>query len=95
MICGDRVAAFIRAQIGVDRVVALEKFSQFLSNNVLNSTQEEYIKTIITYVCENGDIEPKTLIEDTPFCDYDWVGIFGQHLICVKNYVEDFHSLIA
>lgn len=95
MICGDCVAAFIRSQIGVDRKIALEKFSEFLSDNILNTTQEEYIKTIISYVCENGDIQPKTLLEDTPFRDFDWVETFGQNLISVKKYVEDFHSLIA
>ncbi|MBQ2243723.1 MAG: DEAD/DEAH box helicase family protein [Bacteroidales bacterium] len=95
MICGDSVAAFIRAQIGVDRRIALEKFSEFLSDNVLNSTQEEYIKTIITYVCENGDISLPTLVNDTPFCDFNWVDVFGQNMISVRKYVEDFHSLIA
>ena len=95
MICGDSVAAFIRAQIGVDRTIALEKFSEFLSDNVLNSTQEEYIKTIITYVCENGDISLPTLVNDTPFCDFNWLDVFGQNMICVRKYVEDFHSLIA
>ncbi len=95
MICGDCVAAFIRAQIGVDRKIALEKFSQFLSDNVLNSTQEEYIKTIITYVCENGDISLPTLVNDSPFCDFNWVDVFGQNMISVRKYVEDVHGLIA
>ena len=95
MICGDCVAAFIRAQIGVDRRIAIERFSQFLSDNILSSEQEEYIKTIITYVCENGDIRPQTLIEDAPFCEYDWVNTFGQNLISVKKYVENIHNLIA
>jgi type I restriction enzyme R subunit len=31
MICGDSVGAFIRSQIGVDRHIAMERFSQFLS----------------------------------------------------------------
>jgi type I restriction enzyme R subunit len=95
MICGDCVAAFIRAQIGVDRTIALQRFSQFLSDNILNSTQEEYIKTIISYVCENGDIQPKTIIEDAPFCDFDWSNTFGQYLIYVKKYIDDIHGLIA
>lgn len=95
MICGDSVAAFIRAQIGVDRQIALERFSGFLSDNVLNSTQEEYIKTIITYVCENGDISLPTLVNNTPFCDFDWIQVFGQNMNSVRNYVEGFHSLIA
>lgn len=54
MICGDFVAAFIRSIIGIDRAVALQMFTQFISNNDLNSQQEEYLKAIINYVSENG-----------------------------------------
>ncbi|MBO4924364.1 MAG: DEAD/DEAH box helicase family protein [Bacteroidales bacterium] len=95
MICGDSVAAFIRAQIGVDRVVAVNRFAEFLSGASLNTMQEEYLKTIITYVCENGDITPNTLTNDATFSDYDWYEVFGQNLILVRKYVDTFHELIA
>ena len=73
MICGDSVGAFIRAQIGVDRHLAMERFSQFLSDTTLNSLQEEYIKSIISYVCDNGDITTSTLMEEEPFAQYEWI----------------------
>lgn len=95
MICGDSVAAFIRSQIGVDRVVAVQQFSKFLSGHNLNSLQEEYLKTIITYVCENGDITTSTLVQDSPFCDFDWIETFGQNTIYIKNYVENLHDVIV
>lgn len=95
MICGDSVAAFIRAQIGVDRSVAVARFAEFLSGASLNTMQEEYLKSIITYVCENGDITPNTLTNDTTFSDYDWYEVFGQNLIFVRKYVDTFHELIA
>lgn len=37
MLCGDCVAAFIRSIVGVDRSVAVQKFSDFLSDSTLNS----------------------------------------------------------
>lgn len=49
---GESVGAFIRAQVGVDRRIALERFSEFLSSHALNTMQEEYLKTIIAYVCK-------------------------------------------
>lgn len=58
-------------------------------------TKEEYIKTIITYVCENGDISLPTLVNDSPFCDFNWVDVFGQNMISVRKFVEDVHGLIA
>lgn len=94
LLYGDSVAVFIRSMIGVDRIVALQMFSQFLSDNTLNSIQEEYIKTIISYVCENGDITPQNLIDDSPFCDYDWIEVFGEKLISVRNYVKEIHDVV-
>lgn len=94
MLCGDKVAAFIRAQIGVDRVVAVRRYAEFLAANTLNAMQEEYLKTIITYVCENGDITRDTLVNDAPFADYDWLDIFGQHLPALSRYVDNLHQAI-
>ncbi|MBO7280276.1 MAG: hypothetical protein J6V00_03840, partial [Bacteroidaceae bacterium] len=95
MLCGDSVAAFVRSQVGVDRTKALETFSSFIGNNVLNSMQEEYLKTIITYVCSNGDITPATLMTKRPFDVYKWQAVFGQHLICVKQFVDKLHNSIV
>ena len=94
MICGDSVGAFIRSQIGVDRHVAMERFSQFLSDTTLNSLQEEYIKSIITYVCDNGDITPNTLLEEEPFAQYEWIDTFGKNFIAVRNYVNEIHDIV-
>ena len=94
MICGDSVGVFIRSQIGVDRHIAMERFSAFLSNASLNSLQEEYIKSIITYVCNNGDITPSTLIEEEPFSTYEWIDTFGQNFVAVRNYVNELHDIV-
>ena len=42
----------IRSLIGVDRKEAMRRFSTFLSNMELNSEQEEFLMTVISYVCE-------------------------------------------
>ena len=94
MICGDSVGVFIRSQIGIDRHIAMERFAQFLSNTQLNSLQEEYIKSIITYVCKNGDITPNTLLEEEPFSGYEWIDTFGQNFIAVRNYVNEIHDIV-
>ena len=94
MLCGENVAMFIRAQIGVDRKVALEKFSEFLSGNTLNQVQEEYLKIIITYLCKNGDITPNTIVNEAPFDTFEWIDVFGTHFISVRKYVETLHRTI-
>ena len=95
MICGDFVAVFIRSIIGVDRGIAMKKFTDFISNANLNSQQEEYLKTIINYVCENGDISRKTLINVSPFDGYDLVDTFGANAMYVGQYVDKLHSIIV
>ncbi|MBQ7441355.1 MAG: hypothetical protein IJV52_07580 [Prevotella sp.] len=94
MICGDSVGAFIRAQIGVDRHHAMEEFSKFLSDTSLNSLQEEYIKTIITYVCQNGDITLENLVNTEPFSEYEWIDAFGQSFVAVRNFVVKMHNIV-
>lgn len=95
MLCGDSVAAFVRSQVGVDLTKALEAFSSFIGSNVLSSMQEEYLKTIITYVSSNGDITPATLMTKAPFDVYNWPAVFGQNLICVKQFVDKLHNSIV
>jgi type I restriction enzyme R subunit len=95
MICGDKVAAFIRSMVGIDIQIAKERFSQFLSDNVLNSLQEEYLNQIIGYVCENGDITPETLMTDDNFRELQWSSVFGPQMISIGKYVNELHNLIA
>lgn len=92
---GGSVAAFIRSQVGIDRTVAVQKFSEFLSGHVLNSEQEEYLKAIITYVCQNGDIERSTLINEPPLNGYDWIETFGQYFVSVRDFVDKLHNTIV
>lgn len=95
LLCGDRVAAFLRAQVGIDRQAAVEKLSSFLSTNNLNSRQEEFLKCIITYVCQNGDITKETLVNESPFDEFNIFDIFGEKLSGVAQYVDALHNSIT
>ncbi len=60
------VAAFIRSIIGVDQGIALEKYRQMIRGAELTRMQEEYLRTLIRYVCENGDIAT-VVLQQSPF----------------------------
>ena len=92
---GGNVAVFIRSIVGVDRKIAVDKFSQFLSDNTLNSQQQEYVKTIINYVCENGDITREVIANESPFDGYDWLSVFGNNVNSIPKYVDELHGVVV
>lgn len=97
MICGDSVAVFIRSIIGIDRQKALEKYSAFLSTQVLNADQEQYIKRIIEYVCVNGDITMEKVLNGDVFTTSteDLITVFGSDALNLKKYVDELHNAVV
>ena len=90
----DNLAAFIRSIVGVEQQVINEKFGDFLNDNVLNSTQQEFVKAIIDYVRENGDIQVEDLLEKAPFDNYDLMGLFGSNIVYITRLVNMMHNSI-
>jgi len=92
MLCGGNVAAFIRSLIGVDRKEAVKKFSIFLTESKLNAEQEEFLNTIIQYVCENGDITKDIVVNESPFDEH--LTIFSSYMTPLGNYIDNIHNVI-
>lgn len=90
---GENVAILIRSLIGVDRKLALERFNKFLDTSPLNSEQEEFLKDVITYVCENGDIGPETVVNESPFDEQ--IEVFNDKMIPLKRYLENIHNVVS
>ncbi len=95
MTCGPNVAIFIRSLIGVDRKRAMLRFGDFISGASLNAEQEEFLATIVSYVCENGDITSQDLINVEPFSEVDWVGVFGAQTQGVGKFVGYIHDIVV
>jgi len=95
MQCGDHVGIFIRSIIGVDRPTAVQMFSDLISRTDLNARQEEYLKSIIAYVCENGDIQRNNLTNTAPFADYNWLDTGENYTACIGQYVDKIHEVIV
>ena len=92
MPCGANVAMFIRSIIGVNRKEAVERFSTFISGSVLNAEQEEFLMTIISYVCENGDITRDIVVNEEPFSER--LSVFDSYLMPLANYINNIHNII-
>ena len=71
-----------------------EKFSEYLSGNLLNAQQQEFIKTIINYVRENADVDLSDMVNTEPFNNYDLMELFGERLQALKAVVALLHGCI-
>ena len=91
----DNLAAFIRSIVGVEQEAINKKFGEFLSDNVMNSSQQEFVKAIIDYVRENGDIQVEDLIEKSPFANYDILELFGTNIRFITQIVNTMHNSIV
>ena len=91
----DNLAAFIRSIVGIDQKAVNEKFGEFLSGNVLNSQQQEFVKAIIDYVRENGDIRAEDLLEKSPFDSVNIVELFSENTAAVLQIVNMMHDSIT
>ena len=49
----------------------------------------------MAYVCENGDIEPQTLMSVPPFNDINIIDLFDDKAVHVGKYVNMLHTLIT
>lgn len=92
MPCGANVAIFIRSIIGVNRKEAIKRFSTFLSGAQLNAEQEEFLTTIISYVCENGDITKDIVVNEAPFDEK--LSVFSTYMLPLAKYIDNIHGVV-
>lgn len=90
----DNLAVFIRSIVGIEQVVINEKFGEFLIGNKLNSQQQEFVKQIIDYVRENGDIKAEDLIEKSPFDSADILTLFGSDIAIITGIIATMHNSV-
>lgn len=88
------MAVFIRSLVGINRDTTLQKFSQFIDTNMLNSVQLEYLKSILDYVSVNGDISGQILVNKEPFSEFDWLKVYGHDTIKIRQFVDDIHGVV-
>jgi type I restriction enzyme R subunit len=89
------LAAFVRSLIGLSQEAVNEKFGEYLSGNLLNSQQQEFVHTIINYVRENGDVELADMVNTEPFNNYDLNEMFGVNLQAIVRIVGVLHNSVV
>ena len=65
---GDKpVGRLVRQIVGVDRMAVNEAFGEFLKEERLNINQIRFVKLIIDYIVENGNIDDNKVLMGDPF----------------------------
>ncbi|MBI1921096.1 MAG: DEAD/DEAH box helicase family protein [Geobacter sp.] len=70
------LGAFIRSLVGLDREAATEAFGEFLHGTTYSATQIRFIDQVISYLTQNGTMDPGLLYEP-PFTDMHDEGLDG------------------
>ena len=91
----SNIATFIRSIIGIDQEDALQKYRNLVNDTKMTRIQEEYLRTIIRYVCQNGDIRRDILTNQQPFASMDISSLFGDNAGALARYVDMIHDSIA
>ena len=89
------IPVFVRSIIGISQEAINEKLGQFLNDTTLNSRQQEFLKIIISFVKENGDITIDDLANTEPFESMGAADVFYDNIDTVKDIVYVLHESIS
>ena len=68
--CGNKpLGVFVREITGLDMNAAKEAFSDYLNEVTLDSRQIYFANQIIEYVVQNGILQDKSVLQESPFSD--------------------------
>ena len=90
----ENLAVFIRSIVGIEQEAINQKFTEYLNTNILSAKQQEFVKSIINYVQQNGDITKQDLVEKSPFSDFDVVGLFNDKIDVLIKVITNLHDSI-
>jgi len=91
---GDEpLVKLVAGLVGLEREAANQLFSDFISDQSLNSQQMEFVNLIVNHVVENGSLD-KTILNDHPFNKYGSITkLFEGQIDTVKQIVKRIDEL--
>lgn len=88
------IPVFVRSIVGINQQAINSKLGQFINDSTLNSSQQEFLKIIVNFVKENGDITVDDLINTEPFESIELDYLFSDDLDSVIKIVNTLHDTI-
>ena len=84
---------FVRSLVDIDEDAVQEKFGEFLSGGTLNQDQQEFVRTIIDYLRENGEVTTDDLTNDEPFVNYDIGSLFEDRIVQLHEIIDRLNAI--
>ncbi len=84
---------FVRSLVDIDEEAVQEKFGEFLSGGTLNQAQQEFVREIINYLRENGEVTPEDLTNEEPFADYDIGSLFDGRISQLQEIIARLNAI--
>lgn len=91
---GEPLGVLVRKIVGIESEAVNKIHSQYLSQYNFTPKQEEFIKMIITFVKQNGDVAMADLINKEPFKKIDFIFLFGDKTKAVYDVVNTYHQAV-
>ena len=88
------ISALVRKIVGIENEAVNKIHAQFLAQYNFSPKQEEFIKMIISYVRQNGDVAMADLINKEPFKRVDFIVLFGDKTKAVYDLVNTYHQAV-
>lgn len=85
---------YIRSKVGIADSAISTQFGSMLSSPILTPDQVDYLKQIIQYAKENGNIAFTDLTTVEPFSEIEVVALFGTNIKYVKDLVNGLRNPI-
>ena len=84
---------FVRSLVDIDEDAVQEKFGEFLSGGTLNQKQQEFVRAIVDYLRENGEVTPDDLTNDEPFVNYDIGSLFEDRIVQLREIIARLNEI--
>lgn len=91
---GKPMLAWLRSRTGISGEAINTKLGSLLDDKVLSSEQLAYMRQIISYANENGDVVTRDLQTVSPLCDVDIMALFGSNVRMIKQLIDGLHKPI-
>ena len=91
---GMAFGPFVRSIVGLDGEKVNSLLNEYFSKYSFNSKQQDFLRSIVSYVLQNGDITPQDLFANKPFTSTDYLKIFNGDTAPIYDLIGTLHNVV-